>query len=122
MHFSNYFSVDSRQVVTFPSVLGELVDSQPENDPQRGAGNDTQDDEPRAQTDPSEPVKAEACPRPLSGLGRKSVFVVVLRSDATNDDTATRCLRAFLKAALRSWGLRCVSCERAADEATGGQE
>jgi hypothetical protein len=43
---------------------------------------------------------------------KPTVFLVTLRADGSKDDEeATRRLRAFLKAALRQWGLRCTSAE-----------
>lgn len=42
----------------------------------------------------------------------RAVYIVRLRPEAgMTEDDATRSLRAFLKAALRSYGLRCLSAE-----------
>jgi hypothetical protein len=40
-------------------------------------------------------------------------WVITLRADPRDDEGAAhRALRAFLKCALRSWGLRCIHAER----------
>ncbi len=48
------------------------------------------------------------------GIGPKQdSFTVILRPErGQDDDAAVRCLKAFLKAALRSYGLRAISVER----------
>jgi len=46
-------------------------------------------------------------------MSKRHKYALTIQTEpGVTDDESVRCLRAFLKAAIRQWGIRCLTAER----------